>query len=186
MNYYYFMASLPPVSLTGVPPVGLEVFLADARRLLDAKLVATLEAALERGFEGVRGAAGEPLRAAEVLLRNAIARTRAARRDEDATPFLKPVCGGWFSVEVESVVAEAFGKPNPLERELVFERYRWELLEEWSRTTPFGERAVLAYAMKLKMAHRWAQLNDEAGRARLNETVAQVRAAPAETIEVNG
>lgn len=184
MNYYYFMASLPTVSLTGVPPLGLEVFLADARRLLDAELVATLEAALERGFEGMRGALGDRLRGAEVLLRNAIARTRAARRDEDATLYLKPARG--YSAAVESVVAEAFGKPNPLERELVFERYRWELLEEWSRATPFGEGAVLAYATKLKMAHRWAQLNDEAGRARLNETVAQVRAALAETIEVNG
>ncbi len=184
MNFYYFVASLPPVSLTGAPALDMEVFLADARRLLDAGTVAKIESLLEGGFEGIPGASAERLRDAEVLLRNAIVRTRAAKADVDAAAFQKPARG--FSQQVEQVVTEAFAKPNPLERELTLDRFRLALLDDWTRATPFGESAVLAYAMKLKMAHRWARLNDEAGRARLNATVTQVRAALAGADSANG
>ena len=172
MSFYYFVASLPALSLSAPPPLATEAFLADARRLLDGDAVRELEGVLAGGGASALAARW---RAAETQLRNALARARAVRLDLDATPHLRAHEG--FSNYIEQAVVEAFAKPNPLERELSLDRFRWSLLDEWSREEPFGLNAVLAYGLKLKLSSRWGVATDEDGRKCLDETVAAVRAA---------
>lgn len=173
MSFYYFVASLPMISLTAPPPLTTDAFMADARRLLDRETVAELEALMSGAWDRAGGAFAARWRDAETQLRNALARARAVQQELDPTPYLRPHAG--FSVYVEQAVVEAYAKANPLERELSLDRFRWALLEEWARTNPFGRDAVLAYGMKLALAHRWAALSDEKGRARFEATVQAVR-----------
>ncbi|HMP76822.1 MAG TPA: DUF2764 family protein [Kiritimatiellia bacterium] len=172
MSFYYFVASLPALSLSAPPPLAAETFLADARRLLDEDTVREIEALLAGGGTSALAARWH---AATTQLRNALARTRAVRLDLDPAPHLRPHDG--FSNYIEQAVVEAFAKPNPLERELSLDRFRWSLLDEWAREEPFGLNAVLAYALKLKLSSRWGVATDEDGRKRLAETVSAVRAA---------
>lgn len=181
MSFYYFVASLPAVSLSAPPPLSADAYLAEARRLLDPAAVTELEALLSGDGEAARSALAARWRAANTQLRNACARTRASLQDVESAPHLRDHAG--FSNYIEQAVVEAYAKANPMERELSLDRFRWALLEEWSRESPFGLEAVLAYGLKIKLAERWARLSDEAGRARLNETVAQVREAFAQRAE---
>jgi hypothetical protein len=175
MSFYYFIASLPEVTLTAPPPWTMAEFLEEARRLLDPATVAELEAIVADGAEMATSKLAARWRAAETQMRNALARSRAARLDLDASPFLRLHDG--FSAYIEQAVIEAFAKSNPLERELSLDRFRWSLLDEWSREEPFGLNGLLAYALKLKVSERWGRFGDEEGRKRLAETVAAVRAA---------
>lgn len=175
MSFVYFVASLPTLSLTAPPPWSMERFLDEARRLLDPGTVAELEALVAEGALNAQTPLAARWRAAETQLRNALARSRAVRLDLDPTPYLRPHEG--FSNYIEHAVVEAFAKPNPLERELSLDRFRWSLLDEWAREEPFGLNAVLSYALKLKLSERWGRFTDEDGRKRLAETVAAVRAA---------
>lgn len=177
MSFYYFVASLPSLSLTGPPPIEIEEFRADARRILDPATADEVDVLLGGDLACLKSDFAARWRAAETQLRNALARTRAVQLDLDPTPHQKPYIG--FSNYIEQAVVEAFAKSNPLERELSLDRFRWSLLDEWARGEPFGEAMVFAYALKLKMTHRWALLNDETGRAQLEETVKRVRAAVA-------
>ncbi len=175
MSFYYFIASLPTVTLTAPPPWTPADFLAEARRLVDPETAAELEALTADDAAAATSALAARWRAAETQLRNALARSRAVRLDLDPAPFLRPHEG--FSNYIEQAVVEAFAKPNPLERELSLDRFRWSLLEEWAREEPFGRNALLAYALKLKLSERWGRATDEDGRKRLADTVASVRAA---------
>lgn len=173
MSFYYFVASLPTLSLAGSPPLALEAFLSDARRLLSAATADELDALVGDDPTRATSAFAAQWREAEAQLRNASAKVRAAKLDVDPAVYQKP--GVEFNSHAERAVAEAFAKSNPLEREMALDRHRWTLLEEWVRSAQFSEDAVLAYGLKLKMAHRWARLSDEAGRTKLTEAVERVR-----------
>lgn len=174
MRFVYFVASLPTLTLMTPPPWSMERFLEEARRLLDPATVREIEALVADGAMHATSTLAARWRAAETQLRNALARTRAVRLDLDPTSHLRPHEG--FSTYIEHAVVEAFAKPNPLERELSLDRFRWSLLEDWAREEPFGLNAVLAYALKLKLSERWGRFTDEDGRKRLAEAVAAVRA----------
>jgi hypothetical protein len=175
VTYYYFVASLPSLVLGSPPPLRMDDFRAHADRLLAPPDAARVRALLAGDTAAAGGGLPERWAATEGQLRNATARTRAARLEMDAAPFLQAHAG--FSQAIEMAVLDAYAKPNPLERELHLDRFRWSLLDEFARGEPFGMAAVLAYALKLRLCERWAALSDEAGRTRLKDAVAAVRAA---------
>lgn len=177
MSLYYFVASLPTLSLSGPPPLAIEVFLADAQRILGPDMAAQIEALLENRADGAVNKFAARWRAAETQLRGALARMRATKLGLDAADYQQPQVP--FNSSVERAVVDAFAKPNPLEREMALDRYRWTLLDDWVRAEQFSESAIFAYTLKLGMTHRWARLTDEAGYARLEETVTRVREASA-------
>lgn len=174
MSYYYFVASLPALSLGAPPPLDRARFEADAARLLSPEDVLRLRTLADGEGDDAFAARW---RSMETQLRNAAARVRAARLGVDAAPHLRTHAG--FSVHLEAAVTDAYAKPNPMDRELTLDRFRWQFLDEASRGDPFGFAAVQAYALKLRIAERWAALTDEAGAQRLQEAVAAVRKAAA-------
>ncbi|MFC1453211.1 DUF2764 family protein, partial [Verrucomicrobiota bacterium] len=105
----------------------------------------------------------------ETRLRNAVARTRAARSGADAEPFLREECG--FEADVEPTVAEAFAADTPLERERRLDRFRWQRVEELQGYDPFSTNAVLAYAVKLALAERWAKMDEDEGNRRAEAVI---------------
>jgi hypothetical protein len=108
----------------------------------------------------VRSPEARSLVDAELRLRSALARLRAQRAGAD--PGTLPAAP---DVRAADVAARAMATDGPLERELLLDRYRWELLEAAAAFPAFGVQAVFAYALKLRLVEKWSAMDDEAGLA---------------------
>jgi hypothetical protein len=162
MSYYYLVAGLPMLVLGRAPDLTLDDFCARCREHLSAGDAAVLEELLATGGEHATHPFAVAWRERETRLRNAVARARASRLGRDATPYLRPERG--FDTYTLKAVEEAFARPTPADRELELDRYRWQVLDELAGRAVFSVEAVLAYALKLRIAERWSRLQPEAGR----------------------
>ena len=104
-----------------------------------------------------------------------MAQQRAARRRLEATPYLRAHPG--YRVDIAVQVAAAYTKETPLARELALDELRWRLLDELALQDTWGFAALYAYAVKLRLAWRWAGLSDEAGWVALEAAVKQLEAS---------
>jgi len=177
MNYYYFVASLPMLSLTTPPPFSMERFL----DLCDDQLSAPDRAAMDDLLAGPTASTGShpfvrKWRNGEVQLRNTVAQARAAREKRDATPFLREHEG--YDLMIDEGVSDAFSQEDPLSRELTLDRLRWQLAGDAVGGNLFSESAVFAYALRLSLAARWAALDDEQGAELVNGIVNRASPAP--------
>jgi hypothetical protein len=166
-KYWYLVASLPYLRLGEKPPMDAAGFReACAGHLSDAEM--TVVSALLENREPPAGAAAS-LWNDEIQLRDAVVRIRAKNRGTDAARFIRPHEG--FSVSIEKMVTDAFTRPNPLEQELELDRIRWMLADELALTDPFGFAGLLAFASKMRLAERWAGLNEEKGREQVEQLI---------------
>jgi hypothetical protein len=169
MNLYYTVASLPGLLFGDPPPFSAEALEETCQGVLSPSEQASLRAVVR----GEPETASDPFAAAwiraDTQLRNAVAAARGERRHTDAGSFLREHRG--FDVSIENAVADAFGKPDPMEREHELDRCRWRLLDELTREEPFGLGGLLAYAIRLQIAQRWAARKEDTGRARLDENL---------------
>jgi len=180
MKYYYLVASLPSLVLGEPPPLNMERLRFSCSTVLEPEDMAELERIAAGRDEECSGAFMQAWRDAEYQLRNAVAAVRAHRRNVEAQPHLREHRG--FRVWIEKAVTDAFAKPNPAEREMALDRLRWQILDELSRQDPFGVGPVLAFALKLRMAERWARLDAAAGRRMLDGFVQQQAAGAVEPL----
>ncbi len=169
MSYWYLVASLPTLRLGEKPPMDAAAFRAACAGHLPEEEITAVEAVLENR-EPVAGAASN-LWNGEIQLRDAVVRIRAKNRGTDAARFIRPHEG--FSVSIEKMVTDAFTRPNPLEREMELDRVRWMLAEDLALTDSFGFPAILAFAAKVRMAERWAAMDDAAGQAKVEQLIDQ-------------
>ena len=167
MSYWYLVASLPMLRLGEKPPMDAAAFRAACTGHLSDDEIATVDAVLENR-EPLTGAASS-LWNSEVQLRDAVVRVRAKNRGTDAARFIRPHEG--FSVSIEKMVTDAFTRPNPLEQEMELDRARWALADELALTDPFGLPGILAFAAKVRLAARWASMDDETGRKNVEELI---------------
>jgi hypothetical protein len=70
-------------------------------------------------------------------------------------------------VDVRDGVREAFEAPNPAVRERALDSLRWRLADELAATEPLGDAALVAHAVQLGIAWRWAGWDVDAGWATL-------------------
>ncbi len=161
MSLYYLIASLPALEMERAPALAPDAFAALCREHL-APAEAEAAAALAEGRDSDHPYASA-WRNAETLLRNAAARQRALRRGADAARHQRPASG--CDIRIERAVEEAFQAPDPLQRERQLDTLRWRLAEELQGLDPLDVRVVLAYALKLRLAGRWAAQTPAAGRA---------------------
>ncbi|MBI9020190.1 MAG: DUF2764 family protein [Verrucomicrobia bacterium] len=171
-KHWYLVASLPALRLGEKPAMAAAGFRAACAGHLEAEEILMVDALLENR-EPARGAASR-LWNAEVQLRDAVVRVRAKNRGTDAARFIRPHEG--FSVSIEKMVTDAFTRPNPLEREMELDRARWTLADELALTDAFGFPAILAFAAKVRIAERWAGLDESAGQAKVEELIDQATA----------
>ena len=54
---------------------------------------------------------------------------------------------------------------DPLERELILDRYRWSVLEDLAALDAFGMAAVYSYGLRLQIAEKWQTLSESQGEA---------------------
>ena len=172
MSYYYLVASLPTMVLGENPPVTPEAFRFSCTGVLKEDDLWDLDAVLAGRPDQGSSEFARDWFSAEAQLRNAAVRLRGTRLGVEARGYLKDHPG--FSVAVEKAVADAFAKGNPLEREFALDRARWQVLDELTLRDTFGLPAVLAFAVKLQLASRWAQMKDDEGQKRVEELVGKM------------
>lgn len=162
MSYYYLSASLPALSLDSAPPLTGDAFRTLCAEQLSPRDLRALNGVLAAADDGP---AGHPFasrwRVRDGALRNAIVRVRAAKLRVEAARHLRDDS---YDVSAERAVADAYARPNPRDRELALDRFRWAQLDELAGFDPFSINAIMAYGLKLGIAERWSSLNTEQGR----------------------
>ncbi len=171
MNYYYLVGTLPSLVLGNPPEISMKDFRRRCAEQLSPNDLNQLDALLDGAPVSVPHPFVLEWGERERALRNAVARARAARLGLDPQPHLRETRR--YDLAAERAVAEAFGKPHPAERELELDRFRWRTLDELAGFNPFSTRAVLAYALRLRLAEQWAAMEVEGGKERLNTLVRQ-------------
>jgi len=167
-EYWYLVSSLPLLRFGEKPPMSVEMFHAAYTGHLSEEDLSVVEAVLENR-EPLRVGVASSWWNGEVQLRNAVVRVRAKNAGIDSSRFLQLHAG--FSVSIGKKVADAWVRPNPLEQEAELDRARWALAEELALTGPFAFPGILAFAVKVRIAERWAELDDEIGRAKVEELI---------------
>jgi hypothetical protein len=172
MNSVFLIASLPALTFLQKPSITTESFEALCEEHLgvaDARAAALLCRDLDLGGE----TPAHPFTALwidrEIQLRNAVASARAARRKTDATGSIRPHKG--FDTYIEDDVESAFDLTNPLDREQALDRLRWTHLDELAGVDPLAVTVVLAYAVKLRIAQRWAAMDTQAAMERVDNAL---------------
>ncbi len=161
MEYVYLVASLPALELTTVPRISSATLLASSAGILRADHLEDLRAIVEDRPQDVRATHLRSYRDADTQLRDALARERAARAGASYDTGAHPYRG--YDARCVDVAARAMDLDDPLERELLLDTLRWTLLDELALSPPFGFQAVLAYALKLRLAEKWAAMDGAEG-----------------------
>ncbi|HJW86791.1 MAG TPA: DUF2764 family protein [Candidatus Brocadiaceae bacterium] len=161
MAYYYLVSSLIPLTLEDAPPYTPEDFLSSCRDMLARKDAIALEHVYHGRLDEVNHPFIKEWKKLEYRLKNALARARTARMKLPPEPYLRNVAV--VDAATENAVTEAMNKPNPLEKELALDRYRWKILEELTPIINFDLSAIFSYAIKLKMVIRWNGMTGEKG-----------------------
>jgi len=163
MSLIYLISSLPFLTFDATPALTLEQFEGMCADQLDGRDAQAVRALLGHG------ASDHPfvsaLRDKETILRNSVARRRAARRAEaaDSQRWLRPTQG--CDSQIENRVDDAFEESDPLSRERELDKIRWIIAEELQGPDPLDKRAVFAYAVKLAILARWQSLETDRGRS---------------------
>ena len=111
MSYYYLVSSLPSLTLNDRPEIALDAFRALCVDHLSPRDAGALESLLNvDSVDTPPHPFTELWTARETQLRNAAARLRAAKRQEDAGTFLRDHAG--FDTGLENGVEDAFSFPT--------------------------------------------------------------------------
>jgi len=169
VKYYYLVASLPLLTLGDPPPISVIRFRSDAGGELAEDDARELALVMDESEDPGRSPFARAWRNAETQIRNACVTFRAGRYGEDPRRYARSHEG--FDVSVEDGVRRAFEAASPLDRERALDRLRWRIADDLALPDPFGLPAVLAFGVKLKMAERWAEMDDEVGGGKIESWV---------------
>ena len=169
MAYAYLMSSLPMLAIGKEIPMSSAEFGVYCEGVLSPTDSARLRLVMEDRLEEVPDPGVQRYLSAETQLRNALARMRAAKAGVDPSSFLRPH-SDWDSL-AEKTAADAMNMDNPVERELLLDRYRWHVLEDLAAVDAFDVVAVYSYGLRLKLAEKWLKLNEQEGEAELTGIV---------------
>jgi len=169
MAYYSLVASLPTLQIGDEPPFSTEEYIENCAQWVTERE----EQILRRVLLATPDIATCPLCQAwhniETQLRNAAARHRAQKLGIDASEYLQPHDG--FSGTIETLVADAFTRNDPVELEQALDRARWQLAEELIGEDPFAFEKVLAYGIQLKIVERWNRMDPSLGKEKLEAVI---------------
>ena len=170
--YHYLVASLPALSLEAPPPFSPDEFRFKCQGVLSKADLAELDLLLAGKSAEGRAAFSRAWAGGDAQIRNTAAKTRGAKLGVEAKSFLKSHPG--YAVWLDKEVTDALAKASPLAREMGLDLARWKFVEDLARADASGLPAVLAFAVKLMLAARWAAMKEEAGRERLEQLVSQL------------
>lgn len=153
---YYFLSSLPMLRFQDSAPMTWEAFMASAHGNVSGSDYRLLEA-VDEGSDGSDGFL-KSWDAMNRALDDSIneQRRRNLNREEPRGVVFRELA-------VEQVTNAAIGAKNPLEAELILMRYRYDWLEKEKGLEPFSEKALLSYALQLRILLRKDLFSAESG-----------------------
>jgi len=160
MSVAYLLSSLPSLELGMVAPFSVEEY----RRRCDGMGGVNLSD-FDAVVAGVAGSHPFTTKYANVLIeiKNATAAFRASKWEGENIRISEHSYLG-YHVNLHQKLAEAINIQNPLEREIAFERARWQMVDELAGIEYFSEAKAYAYIVKLQINNRIASLNEDAGK----------------------
>jgi uncharacterized protein YukE len=161
MSAIFLLSSLPSLELGAAAPFSVEEY----RRRCDGVEGVNLSD-FDAVAAGVAGSHSFTLAYANVLteIKNATAALRASKWEGEAIRVSERSYSG-YHVNLHQKIAEAMNMQNPLEREIALERARFQMVDELAGIDYFSEAKIYAYVVKLQINNRLAKLNEDIGKA---------------------
>ena len=113
----------------------------------------------------------------EAALRNSLAKIRSAKNPGRGSA---ERLGAGYETDADTAARQAYAAPDPLERERILDRARWEKLSELARTGhshAFTFDTVCAYSLKLRIAEKWTARKEAEAASHLDRAAEAVRAS---------
>jgi len=111
----------------------------------------------------------------EISLRDRMARIRAAKWSK-GNEYISPA-EAEYDFDAERIAALAYGTSNPLEREKILDRARFEKIEELEHGLYFTFDNLCAYWLKLQILNKWTARTGEQALKNLDAAAEQARSA---------
>ncbi|MDR3001427.1 MAG: DUF2764 domain-containing protein [Fibromonadaceae bacterium] len=105
-----------------------------------------------------------------IEIRNATAAFRASKWESSDVRVVERSHAGCH-VDLRQKLADAMSVQNPFEREFALEKARWQIADELAGINYFSEAKIYAYIVKLQINNRFVHLNNEAGKAAVEEFI---------------
>ncbi|MBI5415599.1 MAG: DUF2764 family protein [Candidatus Omnitrophica bacterium] len=155
--YYYFVASLPPLSFEGKMPVSVEAFLQDCRRLLPEDDSAVMERLLtqEESSLETRNALLRAWVDFSRGLRNELVWWRANLLHKDPSRYLRGERPSEPSLTAQ--VQQALKLEDLGEAEHFLNRMKWHFLDDLVLGHYFDIEFLFVYGLKLKMLQQYQE-----------------------------
>lgn len=169
MSYFYLVASLPSLSMDEPPPCSVEDFLFQCQGVLEQQEFEDLAVILNGDPADTSSPATRAWKDADTQLRNQCAANRASAYGVDPRTVQRDHAG--YDTTIERMVSDAFSRENPLEKERILDRCRWQLAEDLALREPFGFAPVVAHGIKLQLAVRWSAMTDVSGEATMDKLI---------------
>ena len=153
---YYFLSSLPMLRFQDSAPITWDAFMKEAHGNVsdsDYRLLSGIGSGTE-GSNGFLKSWEEMNRRLDDSVNEQ--RRRNLNREEPRGVVFRELA-------VEQVTNAAIGAKNPLEAELILMRYRYDWLEKEKGLEPFSEKALLSYALQLRILLRKDLFTVESG-----------------------
>jgi hypothetical protein len=167
--HIYLAAALPVCTLGDTPPLSLHVFSVQCSGILSREELHELDLILHNRFSKGHTHFGQAWTALNTQMENEMAALRAQRWQ--AHPPLPRLHSG-FSLEASRLVHEAFNRDTPLQMEWTLDQGRWKLAQGLiPADRPLGLERILAFGIQLQLMHRWAGMDVDSGRKRLNDLI---------------
>lgn len=160
--YPYLISSLPTLQFGMKPPFSFEQFLETCHRFIpekDYQILSTLPQPEHYSERGRRHHFLEQWIQFDTSLRNEIVKVRAGRRHIEAATaatYLRP--DSYTGPSPAPVIGAATMSSSLLEGEKVLDETRWKMLDELARAHYFDLEALISYAYKLLILHRWERI----------------------------
>ena len=158
---YYFLSSLPMLRFQDHAPLTWEKFLDEAHGNVSEADFRML-CALADGSDCGNGF----IKAWNIMNRNLDDAVNTRRRSSLG---LDDVTGTVFrKLDIEKVCEAACSAKNPLEAEMVLMKFRYDWLEREKGLEPFSEKALISYALQLRILLRKDLFTVESGNSEYN------------------
>lgn len=186
--YYYLIPQLPSLSYNAPLPMTSQAFIELCQKELSSSDTPLLELCTldpdTRRVEGPAYAESAPAsssafieawRAWERTLRLNLARYRSLKLKREGEAYggagIEPPA---YPADAAAAAKAAFAIESPLEAELFLDQARWNAIESLQGLSYFGENAVYAYLLKLRLLERKALFKAEEGFAEYKTLYASI------------
>ncbi|MEA2012928.1 MAG: DUF2764 family protein [Verrucomicrobiota bacterium] len=165
MNYYYFISSLPNLTLGKEMSVSYDEFMYSCKDILSDPLYSELQNISLIPRNKVSCSAEKEWNAFETNLRNWCVRRRIHNTKHDPEKYLREDLDLFASMEKD--IEDALDSPNPLETEKRIDKLRWSALDNLMVRHEFDFNAIFIYLIRILIMQKWQGLDTEKGRAKL-------------------